>query len=166
MEKIKYECFRSIKEENTPEDYDIQWENSRIIFDQFKAYLKAEGVKEKKAEKLTNHASLFVMDYLFTYSDTTNILAVDEDIIRVYLGNWYIRKSMNPTLKEINASLRAISRFYTFLHKEGFISKETLEEIKSVCKDKKWFEMRLKAYFNKNREDFYDWIEEYNYDYY
>lgn len=166
MEKIKDECFRRIKEENSSKEYEIQWENSSIIFDQFENYLKAKGMKEKNAEKLTNRASFFIMDYLFTYSFITNILAVDEDIIRVYLGNWYIRKFMNPTLKEIYASLRAISRFYTFLQKEDYMCKEDLEEIKSVCKDKKWFEMRLKIYFDADREEFFDWIEEYNYDEY
>ncbi|MCD4784409.1 MAG: hypothetical protein K8T10_11365 [Candidatus Eremiobacteraeota bacterium] len=166
MEKIKYEYFRCIMEDNSQEEYDLQREHSSVIFDQFRAYLKAKGVKEKKAEELENRAFFFIMDYLFTYSDTTNIIAVNKNIIRVYMGNWYIRKFMNPTMKEINASLRAVSSFYTFLHEEGFVSKDTLEEINSVCKDKKWFEMRLKTYHKAGRENFYDWIQEYNYDEY
>ncbi|MFO7929318.1 MAG: hypothetical protein R6U35_06605, partial [Candidatus Humimicrobiaceae bacterium] len=93
---------------------------------------------------------------LFTYEDT----------IRKFLGNWYIRKFFSPNISEIKSFLRAISDFFTFVQKEEFISKEDLSEIKDTCRDIQWFEMRLRTYFEVSREEFYQWIQEYNYDYF
>jgi len=44
------------------------------------------------------------------------------------------------------------------------MDKEELNEIKKVCKDTAWFEMRLKTYFESDEDEFYEWIQEYNYD--
>lgn len=68
-------------------------------------------------------------------------------------------------MSEIKNFLESISKFFNFLRDEGFITDEYLNEIKDVCKDTAWFEMRLKTYFEAGGDDFYKWIEEYNYDY-
>ncbi len=166
MEKLKIEHFEYIKEENSIEEYKKQWEWSKIIFDHFYEYLKNKGLKESTAGKRTDMAAFFVMDYLFVYDEAMSILDVTGDTIRTFLGNWYIRKYMSPNMREIRMFLRAISDFYTFLGKLGFIFKGQLKEIKEVCKDKAWFEMRLKTYFEAEGDEFYKWIQEYNYDFF
>lgn len=71
---------------------------------------------------------------------------------------------MNPRISEIKTFLRSISDLFTFLGKKDFISKEHLIEIREVCKDTGWFEMRIKTYIEANGDDFREWIEQYNYD--
>lgn len=165
MEKIKEEHFECIKEDNSQEEDEKQWKRSKIIFDHFYEYLKNKGLKESTAGKRTEMAAFFIMDYLFVYDDAMSILEVSGDTVRTFLGNWYIRKFINPSMAGIRSYLRAISDFFTFLRERDFIFKEQLSEIKEICKDKAWFEMRLKSYFNANREEFYEWIQEYNYDF-
>ena len=165
MEKIKDEHFECIKEDNSEEEHEKQWKRSKIIFDHFYEYLKNKGLKENTAGKRTNMAAFFIMDYLFVYDDAMNILNVSGDTIRTFLGNWYIRKFMNPSMPSIKSYLKSISYFFTFLNEKGFISKGELSEIKEVCRDKAWFEMRLKTYFEADGDDFYECIQEYNYDF-
>lgn len=164
MEELKDENFECIKEDNSEEEKEKQWQRSKIIFDQFYEHLKNKGLNEKTAGRRTENAAFFIMNYLFVYDDITNILEVSEETIRKFLGNWYMRKFWNPSIKGIKSYLRAISDFYTFLSEKGFISKGQLGEIKDVCKDKAWFEMRLRTYFEAQGDDFYDWIQEYNYE--
>ena len=164
MEKMKEEDFECIKEDNSDEEYKKQWKRSKIIFDHFYEYLKDKGLRESTAGKRTDMAAYFVMDYLFIYDAAMSILEVSGDTVRTFLGNWYIRKYMRPRMPEIKSLLRAISDLFTFFQKEDFISKEHLREIKEVCKDRSWFEMRLKSYFEADGDDFRKWIEEYNYD--
>jgi len=165
MGKIKEEHFECIKEDNSKEEYEKQWKRSKIIFDRFYEYLKNKGLKESTAGKRTEMAAYFIMDYLFVYDDAMNVLEVSGDTIRAFLGNWYIRKFMNPKISEIKSFLKAVSNFFTFLQKNDFIPKEQLKEIRAVCKDTAWFEMRLKTYFDAQGDDFYEWIQEYNYDF-
>lgn len=163
MEELKDEHFECIKEDNSEEENEKQWKRSKIVFDQFYEYLKNKGLKESTTGKRTDMVAFFIMNYLFVY-DVMNILEVSGDTIRKFLGNWYIRKFWNPSLSSIKSYLKAISDFYTFLNDKGFISKEQLSEIKDVCRDKAWFEMRLQTYFDARDDDFYKWIEEYNYE--
>ena len=123
MEKIKEEHFECIKEDNSEEEKEKQWQRSKVVFDQFYEYLKNKGLNEKTAVRRTDQAVFFIMNYLFVYDDVTNILGVSEETIRKFLGNWYIRKSWNPSFKGIKSILMGISSFYTFLKDKGFISK-------------------------------------------
>ncbi|MDK2897287.1 MAG: hypothetical protein PWP04_1407 [Candidatus Atribacteria bacterium] len=59
MEKIKKEHFECIKEENSEEEQERQWERSKIIFDHFYEYLKNKGLKESTAGKRTEMAAYF-----------------------------------------------------------------------------------------------------------
>ncbi|MGC8497427.1 MAG: hypothetical protein ACP5NL_05475 [Thermoplasmata archaeon] len=164
MGMIKLSNFKCIKQENSEEESKKQWERSKIIFDQFFEYLKSHGLKENTVGKRTDMAAYFIMNYVFVYEDLESILEVSGDTIRKFLGNWYIRKSMDPNIATIKSFLRAISDFFTFIHKEGFITDEDLDDIKEVCEDISWFEMRLRTYYMVSEEDFLKWIDEYNYD--
>ena len=162
LEKEHFEC---IKEENSEEEDERQWERSRIVFDHFHEYLLNRGLKEETADDRTQRVIFFVMDYLFVYRDVESILEISADSIRMFLGNWYIRKFLDPKISEIKFFLRAILDFYKFLLKEDIVSEADLEEMEGVCKDIPWFEMRLKTYFEADDdEEFREWLQEYNYD--
>ena len=162
LEKEHFEC---IKEENSEEEDERQWERSRIVFDHFHEYLLNRGLKEETADDRTQRVIFFVMDYLFVYRDVESILEISADSIRMFLGNWYIRKFLDPKISEIKFFLRAILDFYKFLLKEDIVSEADLEEMEGVCKDIPWFEMRLRTYFEADDdEEFREWLQEYNYD--
>ncbi len=167
LTKISDTCFELFVDEDSDNDWkEKQWEQSKPLFDSFYEYLmENKGIKEATAAQKTNMAAFFIMNFLFVYYDfLDNILFVGGDAIRTFLGNWYIRKSFTPRVAEMNKFLRAIDDFYTFIHKQGFMSKESLREIKETCKDKEWFAQRLKSYFESHEDEFEDWLAEYNYD--
>lgn len=165
MEELKAEHFECIMEENSKEEFERQWEQSGVVFESYYQHSLDRGLKESTAAMRHDRVAFFVMDFLFLYDIEQDILWVDGDTIRKYLGNWYIRKFWSPRMSEIRASLTAISDFFTFLHKQGFIDDERLDDIKRVCRDKGWFEMRLETYRGASgEEEFYQWIQEYNYD--
>ena len=168
MEELKEEHLECIKGEymDTDEDEDEkQWERSKIVFDHFHEYLRNKGLKEKTADERTDLAAFFVMNYVFAYEDRIeSISEVSGDIIRKFLGNWYIRKFLTPNMAEIKSFLRAILDFFIFLEKKDFVTEADVEEITEVCKDIPWFEMRLRTYFEvEDVEEFRLWREEYDY---
>ncbi|MHB8279707.1 MAG: hypothetical protein ACYDIA_18925 [Candidatus Humimicrobiaceae bacterium] len=166
MEKLKEEHFECIMEENSKEEQEKQWKRSEIVFNKFHEYLINKGLKESTADRRVNFIVFFVMNYFFIYEDYfRNVLLTDGDTIKTFLGNWYIRKLLSPNIAEIKSFLMAISDFFTFLKKEDLITKEDLKEINETCRDNEWFEMRLHTYFEVSDDQFYDWIQDHNYDY-
>jgi len=158
------ENFNCIQEDNSQEARDAQWENSNAIFEEFEKYLKNKGLSEELIDRHLRYSVFFAMHYLFVYADEQSMLEVNETTIKTFLGNWYIRKTSSPNMPEIKKILSAIYELFEFIHNQGFILEEELEEIKNVCKDKKWFDYRLKTYHTAQGEAFRRWIEEYNYD--
>jgi hypothetical protein len=163
MKKLKARNFECIKMDNSEMEYKKQWKRSKIVFDNFYEYLKRKGLKEESAGKQTEMVAYFIMDYLFVYDCANSILEVSGVTIRKFLGNWYIRKDWGPKISIIKDYLRAISNFYKFLNEKGFISKEKLGDIKEVCKDIDWFEMRIRTYFMAEGDELSEWIDDYNY---
>ncbi|HOL46149.1 MAG TPA: hypothetical protein PK973_06245 [Candidatus Saccharicenans sp.] len=160
MEELEAKHFKCIKRDNSEEEVERRWQIFKIVFDKFYDYLKTKGINENTAGKRTDRAAFFIMNYLFVYGDARSILDISEDTIRKFLGNWYIRRFWDPSIRGIHSYLKAISDFYAFLNERGFVSKEQLSETKAVCKDKAWFEMRLRTYFGAKGDDFYDRIQE------
>ena len=157
------EHLECIKEENSEEEDERQWERSKIVFDRFHEYLLNRGLKEETADDRTQRVVFYVMNYLFVYEDVENILEASADTIRTFLGNWYIRKFWDPNMPEIKSFLRDILDFYKFLVKEDLASEADLEEMEGVCKDVPWFEMRLRTYFTTDDDEFHEWLQEYDY---
>lgn len=163
MELTK-ENFECIKEDNSDEENHRQWEISKSIFTAFREYLLNKGYKEELRERQVGHITFFVMNYFFVYGDEISILETSETTIRKFLGNWYIRKTWSPNIKEIKEILSALFDFFEFLKTINLISNEQYESIINTCRDKEWFEKRLKTYKLAEGESFREWIDEYDYD--
>jgi hypothetical protein len=127
-------------------------------------YIPVEFNSFLTTSKRTKMTVFFIMDYLFVYEDMESILEVSGDTVRTFLGNWYIRKFLDPRISEIKSFLRSILDFFTFLQGEDLVSEADLTEIRDVCKDVSWFEMRLRTYYIAEGPEFNEWIEDYNYD--
>lgn len=164
MEELTSKLFDFELCDDLPEGKKDNYEKMKPAFEQFEQYLISKGLKENTVQKKVHMVLFFIFDFLYVYGDGESILFLSDDTIRSFLGNWYIRKFMQPNMTEIRGFLNAIADFFTFLKKNDLIDTESLKEIKDTCKDKDWFEMRLSTYFQTDTDGFRDWIDEYNYD--
>lgn len=154
-------------EDGWDQKIDDNREKMEPVFVEFGEYLKGKNLKEKTVHKKVQMVYFFLFDFLYIYGSADSVIDVDEETIRTFLGNWYIRKFMNPNISEMRDFLNAITDFYRFLKKRGLMGYfGDIDEIVETCKDKKWFEMRLNTYFNADEDDFEMWIDEYNYDFF
>ncbi len=146
MRELTSEDFICIKILNTAKENERQFKKSKIVFDHFYAYLLQKGVGEHIARRRLRDINYFILNYLFVHDDAESMLDVTDYTIRQFLGDWYIRHFPKPTVNRIALMLRAFNDFFNFLNTLGFIADEELAGIKAVIKERKWFEMRLKAY--------------------
>lgn len=162
--KLNTESFKVIRKENSEEENEKQWQNSKIVFKEFEKFLIKNEYKEEMVIDYVENSIYFFFRYFLTYTDHKSILSTNGTIIRKYLDNWYIRKNRNLSNKIIKKNLEMLKEFFRFIYKQNFITLEQFEEIKSVCNDYEWFKNRLATYKTARGEDFFNWIEEYNYE--
>lgn len=62
--KLENKHFECNKEDNSEEENERQWENSKIAFDEFKIYLSNKNVKDNIIDRQLGWSSYFVMNYL------------------------------------------------------------------------------------------------------
>ncbi len=62
--KLENKHFECNKEDNSEEENERQWENSKIAFDEIKIYLSNKNVKDNTIDRQLGWSSYFVMNYL------------------------------------------------------------------------------------------------------
>ena len=162
--QLKKEHFECIDEALPEEEERRQWEKLQPVFDEFENHLRSKNYNDHQIQRHLEYSSFFVMNYFFVYEDLLSVLETDDTTIRKFLGNWYIRKNLTANLKEMKEILSALFDFFEFIYNKEFLDVEQFDKIKQVCKDKDWFENRLKTYKTADGKDFKAWIDEYNYD--
>lgn len=163
MNKVTFEMLNFDYGDDWSENIDENVKKMAPVFQGFEEYLKRRNLKELTVQKKVQSISFFLFNYLYIYDSVDSVLEVDEITIRTFLGNWYIRKFLNPNMTEIRVFLNAIKDFYTFLKKLDLF--DDINDIKEACKDKNWYQMRLETYYNSHGAAFESWIQEYNYDF-
>jgi len=58
--KLETKNFECIKEDNSEEENERQWEHSQIVFDEFRKYLSDKNYKEELIERQLGYSSFFV----------------------------------------------------------------------------------------------------------
>ena len=74
----------------------------------------------------------------------------------MFLGDWFIRKTVWGSCANIKSNAVSLKKFYTFMFEKGYISSENIEELKETIKDEMpdWLE-ELKRYDNISLEDYW-----------
>jgi len=86
-----------------------------------------------------------------------NIFKVAPERIRQFAGNWYITKTLEPNLKELQAILQGTAEFYGFLSNFGLYPAEQTAQVRSFCHDLDYYQQRIDDYWAINEDGFSAW---------
>jgi intergrase/recombinase len=112
----------------------IRKENGEILL-QFKGWLQDSQLSEKTIRNHVLNIDFYVNEFLL-YRDA--IEAKDgANKISYFLGDWFARKALWSSVYQINGYCTSFKKFYTFMHENGHIDLDTLEEMKEVIKEEK-----------------------------
>ncbi|MBC8520984.1 MAG: site-specific integrase, partial [Methanomicrobia archaeon] len=129
----------------------LEKETEKLI-ELFHNYLTMnKGLSEETASEHAERIRFFAFHYLIGY-EGKSLLEVTGYDIEDYLGNWYIRKVLNSGNSDVRPALIAFKKFFKFLHENGKISKEQLEDILSACEDPQKYIRRFETYFELDPE--------------
>ena len=110
----------------------IRKENAKLLAD-FEQWLSEKGLAEKTIERHVENGAFYINTFLL-YSDAVPAKKGASQVWS-FLGDWFIRKAIwaSPTsIKQIAASLK---KFYTFMHEQGHIDADDLEDLKETIKE-------------------------------
>jgi len=119
-EKYEDEC-KTIREAN------------KLLLRDFEAWLKSSGLSKKVTESHLLNIDFYVNEYLL-YEEATE--AKDGvDAVDMFLGYWFIKKSMWASQASIKGNAASLKKFYAFMHEKGLIDTDDLADVKDTIKE-------------------------------
>lgn len=138
-EKYEDEC-KTIREAN------------KLLLRDFEAWLKSSGLSKKVTESHLLNIDFYVNEYLL-YEEATE--AKDGvDAVDMFLGYWFIKKSMWASQASIKGNAASLKKFYAFMHEKGLIDTDDLADVKDTIKEgmSEWL-ATLKRYDDPSVDD-------------
>ncbi|MBC7963964.1 MAG: recombinase [Steroidobacteraceae bacterium] len=119
-------------EQNEKKCEKIRKHNAALL-EEFANFLKEKNLAAKTIQKHCSNVVFFINVFLL-YEET--IEAADgAEYIGDYLGFWFIRKAMWASPASIKENASSLKKFYQFMHHNGKIPKEFLDELKQTIKE-------------------------------
>lgn len=112
-----------------------------------------------EAGSMAGGGDYFLRDYVI---DTlrANIFHITASQVRGFAGNWYIHRTLEPNMKELEAILKGVGAFYCYCADHGWITTATSHEIAAVCADLDYFQRRIDGFHALKGDDYLEWCDQ------
>ncbi len=112
-----------------------------------------------EAGSMAGGADYFLRDYVI---DTlrANIFHITARQVRGFAGNWYIHRTLEPNMKELEAILKGVKAFYNYCVENGWIATATGRDIAEICVDLDYFHRRIDSFHALKGDDYLNWCEQ------
>jgi len=110
----------------------IRKDNEQLL-NEFEESLKSSGLSEKTINDHISNIDFYVNEYLL-YEDA-NEAKDGVDAVDMFLGYWFIKKTMWASQSTIKGNATSLKKFYTFLYGKGLIEKAELVDLKETIKE-------------------------------
>jgi site-specific recombinase XerD len=99
----------------------------------YEVWLKSSGLSEKTISNHLSNIDFYINEYLL-YEDATE--AKDGvDAVSMFLGYWFIKKTMWASQSSIKGNATSLKKFYTFMHEKSLIDIEDLIDLKQTINE-------------------------------
>jgi len=117
---------------------------------------KQSKVPPVQAGEFCHGADYFLREFIIA-DRLENLFAIKAIRIRQFAGHWYIIRTTEPNLKELQSILSGTAEFYLFLARQGLISEEAADEITSQCQDLSYYQQRIEDFWNIENDGYDSW---------
>ena len=110
----------------------IKKDNAKLLAD-FNQRLSKEGLAKKTVRRHVDNTEFYINTFLL---NEDAIPAKDgASHISMFLGYWFIRKAMWASPSAIRENAASLKKFYTFMHEQGHIDADELQDLKATIKE-------------------------------
>jgi len=129
----------------------IRKENEALL-SAFEIWLSSKNLTRKTIDRHISNVDFYINEFLL-YEDS--IKAADGmNEIGMFLGYWFIKKAMWANKAAIKENAASLKKFYQYLHEDGKITKDSLQDMKERIKEDmpEWV-ATMERYDDPNIED-------------
>lgn len=89
-----------------------------------------------------------------------NIFQISATQVGGFAGNWYIHRTLEPNMKELESVLRGVASFYRFCAANNWVDPTIAAEIERTCADLDYYQQRINSFHDLAGDDYPAWCEE------
>ena len=113
----------------------LQQDKNNEYLDIFERDLIESGLKQKTINKHLNNVGFYINSYLLKEEPLQMASGADFFCIDDFLGYFFIRKCMWSTPDTIKTTAASIKKFYKYMSKHGYISKDKYKDLCDTIKE-------------------------------
>lgn len=149
------------------DDFEFETIDDELLVDQrcqqllkrFYLYLQQQGMPAERASEMAFSADLYLRDYLLDFG-RQNVVRPQPSIITKFAASWFITHTLDPEFEMLEQHLKAIVKFYRYLHRQHLIAKEELAFLEREAGDLDFFKARIDSFLGITGDGFVAWDQE------
>jgi len=118
--------------------------------------LTEKGLPPDEAGSLAHGADYFLRDFVIA-EKRENIFKLKPERIRQFAGNWYIIKTLEPNMVELESILDGVEAFYSFADSEKRLSEGTIDGVKQECAQREFYSTRIESFWAIEGDGYLAW---------
>jgi hypothetical protein len=112
-----------------------------------------------EAGSMAGGADYFLRDYVID-SLRANIFHITARQVRGFAGNWYVHRTLEPNMKELETILKGVQGFYCYCADNDWVETIASDEIAATCSDVDYFRERIDSFHALKGDDYPGWCEQ------
>ncbi len=146
-------------------DYNIQNLDDEIRVDKlcvdllrhlYQDLTQQKSVLPEQAGEFCQGADYFLREFIVA-DRCENLFAVEALRVRQFAGHWYIVRTPEPNLTELEKILAGTAVFYGFLSRQGLVTEVDADEITSQCRELDYYRQRIDDFWAIEDDGYTAW---------
>lgn len=118
--------------------------------------LVEEGRSAEEASALAYGADYFLREFVIP-DRQENIFALRPGRMRQFAGNWYIVRTLEPNMAELEGILSGTLAFYRYCRKVNMVDESLLADIEKDCADRDYYGQRIESFWTIVNDGYLAW---------
>ena len=150
------------------DDFEIRTLEDEIRADQecpdllralFEHLITHEQLQPEEAGTLCAGADHFLREFVIP-DCRENLFRINPERVRQFAGNWYIVKTLEPNMVELERILGGIDAFYRFAGTTGLVSCELIEKVSEHCRELDFYRQRIEDFWALTENGYHRWLRQ------
>ncbi len=118
-----------------------------------------QGLEAQKASDLAYGADYFLREFVIP-DRQENLFALRPGRVRQFAANWYIVRTLEPNMVELESILAGVEAFYAYCRRIDTVPAELSEAVARECADLDFYRRRIETFWAIEGDGYFAWDKE------